>query len=149
MNIKKGRPAQEFLYDPWPPAWYWEGQAHFTQHAAMFHETFTEYLKYRNHSLDELKSNPRFTSELLETYFVFNAPEAWQKNFQPWYQYSIGALLVEVLTALKGPDSALEIWKITGTGVDFKTAFERVYGISFEKALPVIAKAIALELGHS
>jgi hypothetical protein len=30
MNIKKGRPAQEFLYDPWPPTWYWEGQAHFT-----------------------------------------------------------------------------------------------------------------------
>jgi hypothetical protein len=149
MNIKKGRPAQEFLYDPWPPTWYWEGQAHFSQHAAMFHENFTEYLKYRNHSLDELRSNPRFTSELLETYFVFNAPEAWQKNFQPWYQYSIGALLVEVLTALKGPDSAIEIWKITGTGVDFKTAFERVYGISFEKALPVIAKAIALQLGHS
>jgi hypothetical protein len=58
-------------------------------------------------------------------------------------------LFVEVLTALKGPDSAIEMWRITGTGVNFKTAFERVYGISFEKALPVIAKAIALQLGHS
>ena len=149
MNFKKGRPAQEFLYDPWPPTWYWEGQAHFTQHVAVFHDSFAEYLKYRNKSLGELSSNPRFTSELFETYFVFNAPETWQKNFERWYQYSIGALFVEVLTALKGPDAAMEMWRITGTGVNFKTAFERVYGISYEKALPLITKAIALQLGQN
>jgi hypothetical protein len=149
MNFKKGRPAQEFLYDPWPPTWYWEGQAHFTQHVAVFHDSFSEYLKYRNKSLGELSSNPRFTSELFETYFVFNAPETWQKNFERWYQYSIGALFVEVLTALKGPDAAMEMWRITGTGVNFKSAFERVYGISYEKALPLITKAIALQLGQN
>jgi hypothetical protein len=33
--------------------------------------------------------------------------------------------------------------------VDFKTAFERVYGISFDKAMPIMAKAIALQLGRS
>ena len=149
MNIKKGRPAQEFLYDPWPPTWYWEGQAHFTQHAAVFYDSFTKYMDFRDLSAGELISSPRFTSEVLESYFVFNAPDAWQKNFEPWYQYSIGALFVEVLTALKGPDSTMEMWRITGTGVNFKTAFEQVYGISFDKALPIISKAIALQLGKN
>jgi len=33
--------------------------------------------------------------------------------------------------------------------VDFKTAFEKVYRVSFDKAMPIMAKAIALELGRS
>jgi len=57
--------------------------------------------------------------------------------------------LVEILTALKGPSSTMELWKLSGTGLKFTEAFEKVYGISFEKALPIISKAIALELGRS
>jgi hypothetical protein len=149
MNFKKGRPAQEFLYDPWPPTWYWEGQAHFTQHVAVFHDSFTDYMKFRKNTANELFTNPRFTSQLLESYFVFNAPDAWQRDFERWYQYTIGAMFVEVLTALKGPDAAMEMWRITGSGVNFKTAFEQVYGMAFDKALPIITKTIALQLGKS
>jgi hypothetical protein len=36
-----------------------------------------------------------------------------------------------------------------GTGSNFESAFEKVYGISFAKALPIISKAIALQLGRS
>jgi hypothetical protein len=43
----------------------------------------------------------------------------------------------------------MEIWKLMGTGSSLESAFEKVYGISFEKALPIISKAIALELGRS
>jgi hypothetical protein len=149
MNIKKGRPAQEFLYDPWPPTWYWEGQAHFTQHAAVFNDSFTDYMKFRKDTLSDLYTNQALNSQYLEKYFVFNAPDAWQKSYERWNQYSIGAMFVEILTALKGPDSTMEMWKIASAGVDFKTAFEKVYGISFDKAMPIMAKAIALELGRS
>lgn len=149
MNIKKGRPAQEFLYDPWPPTWYWEGQAHFTQHAAVFYDSFADYMKFRKNTSSDLYTNQALNSQYLENYFVFNAPDAWQKNYERWYQYSIGARFVEILTALKGPDSTMEMWKIASTGVDFKSAFEKVYGISFDKAMPIMAKAIALELGRS
>jgi hypothetical protein len=37
----------------------------------------------------------------------------------------------------------------TGTGIGLESAFEKVYGISFAKALPIMSKAIALELGRS
>ena len=149
MNIKKGRPAQEFLYDPWPPTWYWEGQAEFTQHAAVYYDSFADYLKFRKNTSSDLYTNQLLNSQYLEKYFVFNAPDTWQKSYERWYQYSIGAMFVEILTALKGPDSTMEMWKIASSGVDFKTAFERVYGISFDKAMPIMAKAIALQLGRS
>jgi hypothetical protein len=58
-------------------------------------------------------------------------------------------MLVEVLTALKGPSSTMEMWKLAGSGLKFGDAFEKVYGISFDQALPIISKAIALELGRS
>lgn len=149
INIKKGRPAQEFLYDPWPPTWFWEGQAHFTQHASIYFDSFKDYMKYRKDTASDLFTNKAFTSQLLESYFVLNAPDSWQKSFERWHQYDIGAMFVEILTALKGPNSTMEMWRIASTGVDFKTAFERVYGVPFDKALPIMAKAIALELGHS
>jgi len=58
-------------------------------------------------------------------------------------------MLIETLIAVKGPASTMELWKQSGTGMKFKDAFEKVYGISFDKALPTISKAIALQLGRS
>jgi hypothetical protein len=57
-------------------------------------------------------------------------------------------MLIEILTALKGPSSTMELWKLSSTGLKFNEAFEKVYGTSFEKALSIISKAIALELGR-
>jgi len=149
MSFKKGRPAQAFLYDPWPPTWYWEGQAHFAQHAAVYSDSFDMYMKERKATAENLYKNPIFTSDHIRKYFVFNAPEDWQKNYERWQQYDLGAMFVEILTAIKGPESTMEMWRITGTGVNFPEAFETVYGTSFDKALPIMAKAIALELGRS
>jgi hypothetical protein len=42
----------------------------------------------------------------------------------------------------------MELWKTMGTGLEFKEAFEKVYGISYDKALPIISKAIVLQLGR-
>jgi hypothetical protein len=42
----------------------------------------------------------------------------------------------------------MELWKLSGTGLKFNEAFEKIYGTSFDKALPIISKAIALELGR-
>ena len=149
MSFKKGRPAQAYLYDPWPPTWYWEGQAHFAQHAAVYFDSFELYMKERKATAQDLYRDPIFTSDHIRKYFVFNAPADWQKNYDRWHQYDLGAMFVEILTALKGPESTMEMWRITGTGVNFPEAFEKVYGISFDKALPIMAKAIALELGRS
>ena len=149
LNMGKGRPAAQFLYDPWPPNWYWEGQAQYTQNAAIFFDDFLKYSSQRKKDSIDLFKQDKFNSDIIQKYFVFNAPKDWQANYDQWRQYDLGAMFVEILTALKGPDSTMEMWKLAASGMNFRPAFFSVYGIDFDKALPIMAKAIALELGHS
>jgi hypothetical protein len=133
----------------WPPSWYREGQATFAQNAAMFHQSYDVYLKNRRNISEGLINARAINSAWIQEFFVVNQPPSWFNNYESWRQYDLGARLVEVLTALKGPGSTMEIWKLMGTGQTFNAAFEKVYGTSFDKALPIIAKAIALDLGRS
>ena len=133
----------------WPPSWYREGQANFAQNAAIYYQSFDLYLKNRNSISNSLFRDSTYTSEWIQEYFVVNPPTTWFTKYPIWRQYDMGAMLVEVLTALKGPGSTMEIWKLMGTGQTFNQAFEKVYGTSFDKALPIISKAIALQLGKS
>jgi hypothetical protein len=137
-----GRPTVWPEPSDWPPAWYREGQATFAQNASIYYQSFDLYLKNRKSISTELYRDSTITSEWIQEFFVTNQPSSW-------FNYDLGAMLVESLTALKGPGSTMEIWKLMGTGASFESAFEKVYGISFTKALPIMSKAIALELGRS
>jgi hypothetical protein len=137
-----GRPTVWPEPSDWPPAWYREGQATFAQNASIYYQSFDLYLKNRKSISTELYRDSTITSEWIQEFFVTNQPSSW-------FNYDLGAMLVEGLTALKGPGSTMEIWKLMGTGSSFESAFEKVYGISFTKALPIMSKAIALELGRS
>ena len=149
MNMNAPRPQTEFLFDPWLPAWYWEGQAHFSQHASIYHEDFSMYLRERRNTAGELVNDPKFNAQHVQNFFVFNAPSEWQKSYGRFRQYDLGAMFVEILVALKGPDSTMQMWKLASTGIKFEAAFEQIYGTPFSKALPVMSKAIALQLGRS
>lgn len=148
MNIKRARPPVKFVLDPWPPDWYWEGQAQFAQHATVYSDSFSTYMRERSSSSDQLFKDPVFTTEHIKNFFVFNAPEDWQRKYEQWRVYDLGAMLIEILTAIKGPDATMELWKVASTGVKFEQAFEQVFGVQFQKVLPNISKAIALQLGH-
>ena len=137
-----GRPTVWPEPSDWPPAWYREGQATFAQNASIYYQSFDLYLKNRKSISTELYRDSTITSEWIQEFFVTNQPSSW-------FNYDLGAMLVEGLTALKGPGSTMEIWKLMGTGSSFESAFEKVYGISFTKALPIMSKAIALELGRN
>ena len=133
----------------WPPTWYLEGQAEFSQNASIYYESFELYTKNRRDVSMDLFRDSKITSEWIQEYFTLNQTSAWFDKYDRWRQYDLGGMLVEVLAALKGPASTMEVWKQCGSGMTFPAAFEKVYGISFEKALPTISKAIALELGRS
>jgi hypothetical protein len=144
--MKAGNPWP--LVHPWPPSWYWEGQAEYTQHAAVFFESFDMYTKRRRDVLSELFRNSTFDKAYIESYFVINGTDEWRKAHNHWRQYDLGSMFVEILTALKGPDSTMEMWRLAQTGVGFSDAFKQIYGTSFESALPIMAKAMALQLGR-
>ena len=137
------------LTTDWPPTWYIEGQALFAENASIYHQSFDAYLRNRRASSQDLINRPAINSAWIQEFFVVNQTQAWFNNYESWRQYDLGARLVEVLTAIKGPGSTMEIWKLMGTGQTFNQAFENIYGTSFDKALPIISKAIALQLGRS
>lgn len=147
QNLMK-RPTVWPETSDWPPSWYREGQATFAQHAAIYNQSFDLYTKFRRSTSNDLYRDSTITSAWIQDFFVVNQTESWFSKYGSWRQYDLGARLVEVLTAVKGPGSTMEIWKLMGTGQTFNAAFEKVYGLSFEKALPIISKAIALDLGR-
>jgi hypothetical protein len=57
-------------------------------------------------------------------------------------------MLAEILVAIKGPDSAMQVFNESVNGGGFESAFQRIYGSTFQSVLPIISKTIALELGN-
>jgi len=149
MAMGAARPGTEFITAPWLPNWYWEGQARFAQNATIWFESFDSYLRLRNATSRGLFQDSKYDSKYIEEYFVINPNREWGNKHNRQRQYDLGGMFIEILTALKGPDSTMEMWKLAGTGIGLESAFEKVYGISFAKALPIMSKAIALELGRS
>ena len=149
MTMGSARPSVEFLTAPWFPNWYWEGQANFSQNAAIWFDSFDKYMSQRRQVSEGLFRDSIYDSKYIESYFVLNPNKEWGMKHERWRQYDLGAMFIEILTALKGPDSTMEMWRLAGTGESLESAFEKVYGISFAKALPIMSKAIALELGRS
>jgi hypothetical protein len=149
MAMGSARPATEFITAPWLPNWYWEGQARFAQNATIWFESFDSYLRLRNATSGGVFQDSKYDSKYIEEYFVINPNREWGNKHARQRQYDLGGMFIEILTALKGPDSTMEMWKLAGTGVGLESAFEKVYGIPFTKALPIMSKAIALELGRS
>ncbi len=137
------------LTNAWPATWYIEGQALFAENASIFNQSFDLYTKNRRSSSMDLYRDSAITSAWIQEFFVVNQTQDWFNKYPRWRQYDLGAMLIETLTAIKGPSSTMEIWKLMGAGQSFNQAFESIYGTSFDKALPIISKAIALQLGRS
>jgi hypothetical protein len=133
----------------WPPTWIIEGQAEFSQNVAVYTDSYDAYLKNRRDVSQNLFRESKYDSAFFEKYFVVNPPSTWYDQYDRWNQYEAGGMFVEILTALKGPDSVMEMWRQMGLGLNFRDAFKKVYEYDFDKALPIMAKAIALEVGKS
>jgi hypothetical protein len=140
---------QPWLNDTYPPVWLHEGGAQFSQNVAINHESYEKYSSYRKEESSSIFNDAKITSEWIQEYLSGGTDLTWARKYPSWTMYVMGAMFVEALVAIKGPESTMEVWKVTGNGLKFPQAFEKVYGISFEKALPIISKAIALQLGRS
>ena len=142
------RPGVNLLKSPWPPNWYWEGLANFSQHAAIYSDSFEKYSQFRKQASGGIFYNPTWNAKYIEGYFQTNLTKEWDSQYPRWRQYDLGAMLVEVLVAIKGPDSVMQVFSQSVKGDGFESAFQRVYGSSFQSVLPTISRTIALQLGN-
>jgi hypothetical protein len=139
---------QPWLNDTYPPVWLHEGGAQFSQNVAINYQSFEKYSSHRRGVSSIIFNDSKIDSQWIQEYLRGGTDLTWVRKYDRWIMYVMGAMFVEALVAIKGPEPTMEVWKLTGNGLKFPQAFEKVYGISFEKALPIISKAIALELGR-
>jgi hypothetical protein len=59
--------------------------------------------------------------------------------------YTVGALVVETLVAIAGPQATMALEALGASGQDFPTAFKNVYGISWADAAVILSKVLAAE----
>ena len=142
------RPGVNLLKSPWPPNWYWEGLANFSQHAAIYSDSFEKYTQFRKQASGGIFYNPTWNAKYIEGYFQTNLTKEWDSQYPRWRQYDLGAMLVEVLVAIKGPDSVMQVFSQSVKGDGFESAFQKIYGSSFQSVLPIISRTIALQLGN-
>ena len=140
----------EPLTNPWPPSWYQEGQAEFTEHAAMYSDSFTKFDFARKEISGSLYKSRKYDSHFIEKFFSLEPTQRhFTTNEDRWNQYDLGAMFIEVLVALKGPESTMQIYSLASQGVAFNEAFKLVFDKSFDTALPIISKVIALQIGNA
>ena len=145
MTMGAARPPVEFLTAPWFPNWYWEGQANFSQNAAIWFDSFDKYMSQRRQVSGGLFNASIYDSKYIESYFVLNPNKEWGAKHERYRQYDLGAMFIEILTALKGPAATMQLIDRVAEGDTYDQAFEKTYGIKWVDAVPIISRTILKE----
>ena len=127
------------------PRWQSEGEAMFAQAAAIHYLDFSAYNLERQRIIRGLVGN----REISENWLIdFISPasgltdwQAWDK-YDSWRVYDVGMLVTEVLASLKGPEAPMSLSFEVGKGLSYEKSFEKIFGISWKSAVPMIAKII-------
>ena len=137
--------AQSLQRSDFPPTWITEGTATLVQNAVINSNSFEKFMNYRKNSVGELIERQGIEEEFIKN---FLSQKAWiaEPNWggaSPDWSYQLGARVMEALVSLGGTDSVLEIHNLMSKKTGFDAMFKTIYGLSFEEAVPVIAKALA------
>ena len=137
--------AQSLQRSDFPPAWITEGTATLVQNAVINSSSYEKFMNYRKDALGELIERQGIEEEFIKN---FLSRKAWiaEPNWggvSPDWSYQLGARVMEALVSLGGTDSVLEIHNLMSKKTGFDAMFKTIYGLSFEEAVPVIAKALA------
>ena len=129
------------------PCWMSEGMANFNG-TAVVAPTFDDYMSWRKDA-PKSQQTPDFTdfsAKSIENFLLTtNPPKCLPPAGVYLMGYTLGALTVEALSAIAGPQGAMAVVTLLGRGQTFPQAFKSVYGISWAEAAPILAKVVAAE----
>lgn len=137
------------------PSWFSQGTAVFMEGAAPNYQSFDAYMRFRLVDSKVIYSDcpyvfcVKVNTNLIQDYMSLSHQSKNWDNFPYAMKYEMSSRIVEVLVALKGPDTMISMFRAIGEGTPFDRAFESVYGISYESAKPIIAKIVADQLENS
>lgn len=129
------------------PRWLMEGMATYAQAAVMGATSFDAYVAERRKETNGF----RYGTAWLETFLAPTGTDwtPWNSytGNDSWRVYDVGFLATEVLVALKGPGTAMQLYSEVAAGRTFNDAFASLYGISWAEAYKIIVRVIASQIG--
>jgi hypothetical protein len=131
-----------------PPSWFNEGSAVFIENAAPNLNSFDAYMRFRAVDSKLLYADCPYAfclkldEKLVVDYLSMSHYSKNWDNFPYAMKYEMSARIMEILVAVKGPDSLINLIETMATEKKFEQAFEIVYGINYETAKPIIARII-------
>ena len=114
---------------------------------AMSARTYLRYALSRYYSHGPTTATDYSRSSLLD-YLTSQGTvvDCYHKENQPYILgYSVGAAAAEALIAIAGPSAIMTLYTLGARGEDFATAFQHVYGISWEQGAKILSKVLAAE----
>jgi hypothetical protein len=131
-----------------PPSWFNEGMAVFIENAAANHATFDSFMQFRAVESSIMYPDCPYpdcvkiqNDQVMSFLSIYNYSTNWSTYPYPM-RYQMSARIIEILVALKGPDSLSDLYDYMATGKTFDQAFEFTYGISYEAAKPIITSIV-------
>lgn len=128
----------------WPQAWFREGGAEWVQTMAIYYQDFTTYKEYLR--LDCAYECQKLSESDIQEFLTLAKENYLPPKFHPWLNYSLGAHVIEALVALKNPDVLIEMYSQMSTGNSFEQSFKNIFGEDWSYAVPILSKAIYLNL---
>jgi hypothetical protein len=129
------------------PCWMTEGMANFNG-TAVVATSFDKYMDWRKDAPGS-QQTPDFTdfsAISIQNYLLTNKPPKCLPPAGIYLMgYTIGALTVEALAAIAGPQASMAVVTLMGRGQTYEIAFKNVYGITWAEAAPILAKVVAAE----
>jgi hypothetical protein len=128
------------------PRWQFEGEATFAQNAAIYFDDYEKYLEARDSVIGALIYSAKPDVEWLTE---FMSPKdgytyggaAWDK-YDGARVYDVGMAITEVLTALAGPSSTMQLSQLVGEGLSYEQAFTKIYGVKWDEGVRIIAQIL-------
>ena len=140
-----------------PPSWFNEASAVFVENGIMNRDSFNRYMQFRAvdsklayMSCGSSQNGCITVNEESLTKFLSLSNYANNWNDFPYgMKYEVSNRIIEVLVAIKGYESLIDVYKYQAQDHTFEEAFQHVYGISYNQAVPMLVKIVAEQFANN
>jgi hypothetical protein len=124
------------------PCWFSEGQPQVVGQTSSS-TNLNEYVMNRRSWLrPPLRGLPDFSEASINKFFDLQHQQPCDSATRQ-HIYDIGFIAVEALTSIGGISSTFDVLDKYASGMTFDQAFEKVYGISWANAKPILARVVS------
>lgn len=124
------------------PCWFSEGQPQAVATSANS-ESLSQYILNRQSWLrPPLRGLPDFSEASINKFFDLQHNQPCDSATR-MHIYDIGFIAVEALVSIGGISSTFEVLDKYASGMTFDVAFEKVYGITWANAKPILARVVS------